>query len=124
MITAAGIATLVAIFMYQVAYATNESSYKHGFNIAYNGYRCTVTDDCSPPANSALDSTCTNTQHVTNTTACIDGYLHGWKSWCSLDTKVCLSDVLSGTFPDIDKVLKPNPPSANTTFAAEATETG
>ena len=96
LITVGGIAVLVAIFCYQVAYGTNESSYQWGYKSGREGYECRNYDaDCNnglgtcdigaklsygivtPPGVPHLEGS------VTNRTACLDGYVNGWKHWCN-----------------------------------------
>jgi hypothetical protein len=36
---------------------------------------------------------------VTNMTACLDGYMDGWKHWCKTDTKDCADYISNGIFP-------------------------
>jgi len=86
------IAGLVGIFMYQVCYATNESSYQWGYKSGREGYECSNYDaDCdnglgacdigaklsygivTPPGVPHLEGS------VTNKTACLDEYVNGWK---------------------------------------------
>jgi hypothetical protein len=90
-----------------LAYATNEGSYKLGYNTAFNAYKCVYTDDCDMVGSqSPVYDLCALGVHstiekptVTNTTACSDGYVNGWKAWCSSNVKDCLDDVLNGNFP-------------------------
>jgi hypothetical protein len=76
LITAGGIATLIAIFTYQVAYGTNESSYKWGFK---NGFQSSKCDPGMRGKCSAVDSfdACSTANPVTNVTACEDGFAQG-----------------------------------------------
>jgi len=114
------IAALVAIFCYQVAYGTNEISYRFGYKTTVNTASCIATqirtdngDDCNrgimsptwvcgypndPDADNALNIN-PNTGFytpkivVTNQTACNDGFYNGFVHWCSTDVKGCV-DVL------------------------------
>jgi hypothetical protein len=93
-------AFLAAMFCYQVAYGTNESSYKYGYGQGKSEWvNCTDFDaDCSdglsdchsPVTTYAKNSTSgyydIRTDHydiMTNTTACIDGYVHAWNHVCN-----------------------------------------
>jgi hypothetical protein len=90
-----------------IAHATNERSYKFGFSVGFSDYNhCFDNDadalDCSPPDSSNPLAICVgnpNNQAVTNSTACIDGYVQGWQHWCKSDTKDCVDFMLSGHFP-------------------------
>ena len=83
---------LVAYFCYQVAYGTNEGSYQWGYKSGSEGYECSNYDaDCdnglgtcdigaklsygivTPPGVPHLEGI------VTNKTACLDGFVNGWK---------------------------------------------
>jgi hypothetical protein len=83
-----------------LAYATNESSYKYGYGQGKSEWTdCTNFDadcsdglsDCQSPVTTyAKNSTSgyydIRTDHydiVTNTTACIDGYVHAWNHVCN-----------------------------------------
>jgi hypothetical protein len=100
-ITIALALTLVGV---QHAYATNESSYKYGFKNGFTDYRCMDTEGCGGPTNYAFDAECAGGV-VTNSTACHDGYLDGWKSWCKSYLDDCLRNALGGSFPDRNHVL-------------------
>jgi hypothetical protein len=77
------------IFCYQLAYGRNEWSYKCGFKIGFGQYQCPITDDCDQPIPDAAKLTCINPTpqmvHVTNSTACLVGYVNGWKHLCQTD---------------------------------------
>jgi hypothetical protein len=98
---------LVMMSSTTAVWATNEVSYKFGFNLGVDDYKhCFDTpqdaDDCSPPDSSNPLAICVgnpNNQAVTNSTACIDGYVQGWQHWCKSDTKDCVDFMLSGHFP-------------------------
>jgi hypothetical protein len=105
LITAAGIAILVAIFCYQVCYGSNESDYKYGFKEGNGAYKqcnsahtCTVEQNfygpCSlyypPPhwyksAIGWIQIGPSQIHFVDNVTACNDGYFHGWIHECKND---------------------------------------
>ena len=83
----------------QLAHATNESSYQYGFKMAdfARGSGCDDTDgDCEP---SAVSNCNTQSANVTNQTACVDGFVNGWRSQCMSDLKLCAIQVLEGVFP-------------------------
>jgi hypothetical protein len=44
---------------------------------------------------------CGPVNRVTNTTACDDGYIAGYKNWCVNNTKGCAENFIMGDFPDI-----------------------
>jgi hypothetical protein len=113
-ITAEMVAALVAYFCYQVAYGTNESSYQWGYKSGREGYECSNYDaDCdnglgtcdigaklsygivTPPGVPHLEGS------VTNRTACLDGYVNGWKHWCNDDLSLCAKFVMSNVFPGV-----------------------
>jgi len=49
-----------------------------------------------------FNSTVSNTPNqVTNTTACVDGYVSEWKDWCLKNTHECANLVVHGFFPGI-----------------------
>lgn len=117
LITAAGIAALVAYFCYEVAYGTNESSYRIGYNTAIanltnlitvpppgstpeNGNICDTQDGC-PSSDDAQNYCMAIGVGVTNTTACVDGYVNGWKHWClePYNAPYCVNLVTGGAFP-------------------------
>jgi hypothetical protein len=114
LITTGAIAALVAIFFYQVTYGTNESSYQWGYKSGKEGYECSNYDaDCNnglgacdigaklsygivtPPGVPHLEGS------VTNKTACLDGYVYGWKHWCNGDLSLCAKFVMSNVFPGV-----------------------
>jgi len=84
-----------------LAKASNDSSYKFGYSAARNNLTgmitvppswhdpnlisdiCDTADEC-PPAG-ADQNYCMTGQGtpVTNSTACIDGFVHAWKNWCT-----------------------------------------
>jgi hypothetical protein len=105
---AAVIAAFVAYFCYQVAYGTNESSYQYGFRDAVVMYsNCAIREEvggnCIEYGIALPMSQChVATYHipvqgiVTNSTACVDGYIDGWKHWCNSDAKTCASYATAG----------------------------
>jgi hypothetical protein len=89
----------------QLAYATNESSYKIGFNGAVTLYHCfahrpTAQDeDCGMVSNSSPSYECWSDKSMTNTTACNDGYIAGFVHWCTSDENGCISIFKSNAQP-------------------------
>ena len=94
------IAAMVAIFFYQVAHATHESSYKYGYKQGKLEWGdCTDFDadcsdglnDCQSPVTYYVKNETSGYQDIpivhydimTNTTACIDEYIHAWNKVCS-----------------------------------------
>jgi hypothetical protein len=88
-----------------IVLATNERSYKFGFNLGVDDYKhCFDNDapDCSPPNNDESLTICVNSpvnQDVTNSTACLDGYIQGWQHWCKSDIKDCAEFTMEGLLP-------------------------
>ncbi|MGC2575898.1 MAG: hypothetical protein WA364_30720 [Candidatus Nitrosopolaris sp.] len=90
-----------------LAYATNESSYKYGYDnvpvIAKCEARSVLTnngDDCArgeitPGWACVVDK---STPAVTNNTACNDGFVNGFVHWCAGDMKGCAAVIKSGNF--------------------------
>jgi hypothetical protein len=128
-------AFFVGYFAYQVAYGTNESSYKIGYNTAVDNYtnlitvnpdntaRCDTQDGC-PQHDDAQKYCLSIGSGVTNATACIDGYVNGWKHWCSTDLKMCANMVMGDTFPGslvTDNKTALNPADNNTNITATVT---
>lgn len=88
-----------------VAHATNESSYKYGFKSGFEGYRCVITEGCDNQDPDAVNTLCPD---QTNSTACNDGYINGWKAYCKAYINDCLDEVQAGLFPDKYHVLLSN----------------
>jgi hypothetical protein len=95
----------------QLAHATNESSYKAGYWLGFNNYKCTTLDDpCSGPFASQMSNECAvgpgdvQGWAVTNSTACTDGYIDGFTHWCSQDTKDCAWEIKEGNAPAMTQV--------------------
>jgi hypothetical protein len=83
-----------------IAHATNEGSYRFGYSAGYDDYHNCFIGDCSPPSNDeALGICIVGNQAVTNSTACLDGYIQGWQHWCKSDTKDCVEYMLEGRLP-------------------------
>jgi hypothetical protein len=117
LITAAMIAVLATTF-FQVAHAykvncgdtlcngsgmTNEGSYHYGYSHAKSQYECNSTPDASCMGGGELCSSEITAYvhnitsgyyvpedlgHVSNQTACIDGYVNGWNKACSENGKI------------------------------------
>jgi hypothetical protein len=88
-----------------LAKATNESSYKYGFNNAVSDYESCYqglsAGDCNVSSSDPL-SQCyvgAGSGNVTNSTACTDGYMNGWKHWCNHNAKDCAELTTSDLFP-------------------------
>jgi hypothetical protein len=113
------------MFCYQVAYGTNELSYLYGFNVGFNDYKCTTNSDCDEPQatddvndcqfgishnhNDAYlgnDRVLKGVHVVNNLTACVDGYVNGFKAWCKTDGLDCGFWALQGVFPSSLIALK------------------
>jgi hypothetical protein len=106
-----------------LAYGSNDSSYKFGYKVATDNLTGMITvpstpwnknpdiseicdsgDGC-PGYYDALDNYCLTGQNdkVTNSTACIDGYVQAWKDWCIgnyyKNANYCAKLVVDGEFP-------------------------
>jgi hypothetical protein len=87
------IAALVAIFCYQVAYATNESDYRHGFKAGlWAYYECRNQSSCRPTLPEQVNTVVTtgiidgHPGGVTvSQTPYAHGYHHGWVHACLND---------------------------------------
>jgi hypothetical protein len=80
----------IGITTNQLAYATNESSYNYGFKQGFSDYNTPVVnidaDDPTPNIDvQACDNSVLGGSALTNSTACIDGYIDGWQHWCKMD---------------------------------------
>jgi hypothetical protein len=78
-----------------IAHAKNESSYKYGFETGFESYQCVSKNgDCDDPSSDNINTICLNKSPlmviVSNSTACMDGYLNGWAHWCESDAKNCI----------------------------------
>lgn len=88
MLTLVGSTVVATAIAKQLAHATNESSYKFGFQQGKTQYsQCTYRGDEDEPCDSGYSS-CTGTWNnaitiVTNVTTCIDGYIHAWNHVCN-----------------------------------------
>jgi hypothetical protein len=106
-----------------LAYGSNDSSYKFGYKVATDNLTGLITvpstpwnknpdiseicdsgDGC-PAYDDALENYCLTGQNdkVTNSTACIDGYVQAWKDWCIgnhyKNANYCAKLVVDGDFP-------------------------
>src|SRR5215469_4108426 len=103
--TTALLLPLVLLVTPAIAHATNEGSYKFGFTVGFRDYNHCFDNgasDCSPPDNDAPLQVCVNNpvnHEVTNSTACIDGYIQGWQRWCKSDLKDCGQFSMEGRLP-------------------------
>jgi hypothetical protein len=74
----AGLAVLIAIFFYQVAYGTNESDYRYGYKYGLLGYHqrsishiCAIEENTyTPECENGLNLGSTFIPHIDNETAC------------------------------------------------------
>lgn len=92
-------AIIAYMLMAYHAFGTNESSYKFGYEQAFSDYKdaSTHTGDYSDVPHNYTDVYTCRTNHwnnysppgLTNSTACRDGYLAGWKTWCKSDGLDC-----------------------------------
>jgi hypothetical protein len=91
-----------------LVFATNNSDYKYGFKNGFEGYKCASDNpDCDfPSSESPIYDLCTKDNKITNMTACTDGYVNGWETFCKAHIDGCLYNILYGYFPDIHEVLK------------------
>jgi hypothetical protein len=80
---------LLLVIAPTLAYATNESSYKDAFRIAGEDYSCTT-----PEMAGRAVTLCSS---FDNQTDCVDGYIHGWKHWCTTHAKDCIRDIATGS---------------------------
>jgi hypothetical protein len=72
---------------------TNEHDYKAGFDVAVAQYSC--KGDCQNPTDIDAVAACgigkpLGWYTITNSTACEDGYLNGWKHWCKTNAQACV----------------------------------
>lgn len=86
--------------------ATNESSYQYGYlsgsqtapdsdlNVYQESDNCELTNASVSWKNDAI------LPAVTNTTACHNGFIAGWKTWCTNNAVDCVGNLTSGYFPD------------------------
>jgi len=86
---------------------TNEHDYNVGKSLAIRVYSCRFIDgsSCDTSGNDTME--CGQTHdgtgwtwlgHVTNTTACYDGFVAGWIHWCKTNVKHCIEQITYGTF--------------------------
>jgi hypothetical protein len=97
---------------------SNEHDYKYGFKDGFNDYKSSSTEsadldffvapnddvyDCQVVKNlgSWGGKTHTELTGITNSTACRDGYVAGWKSWCKSNGLDCAYWAASGIVPSL-----------------------
>jgi hypothetical protein len=89
---------LLPLAIAQGVAATNESSYKYGFKTAFGTYQLRVNGgDDGPPSSGDINADCISIakmEHITNSTACIDGFIHGWKFWCANHVRDCAANAI------------------------------
>ena len=99
------VAILVGYAWYQIAFATNESSYMYGLEHSGGLFHCWahpafIGDDCghnpSEPVNYCMHANDELTNQITNSTACADGFITGFVHWCSNDQNGCISLLKGG----------------------------
>ena len=84
--------------------ATNKSSYQYGYKTGKSEFNNCQTDadcfgaqnDCQSPITTSVKKSgywisAQRYDIVTNKTACMDDYSHGWEHSCELDGKACVS---------------------------------
>ena len=90
--------------------ATNEHDYKWGFSWAISDYTSSSKDSglsSYVDSNNDVDycqvarSKQIALPGITNSTACRDGYVAGWKSWCKSDGLDCAYWAATGTYPSL-----------------------
>jgi hypothetical protein len=93
------LALVGSISVVGIAHATNESSYQYGLKQGFSDYNTAVTNsaDADMPSSSWDVQTCQH--HVDNSTACVDGYIDGWKHWCKSDGVDCGTWAANKIFP-------------------------
>jgi hypothetical protein len=104
---------VIGLVLCQVAYATNESSYKKGFNEAATDWSCLAHPPTQPGADCGYiefdpGDICysNNTRdHIDNVTACDDGYIMGFVHWCSSDQNACVNLVKHTGFPEVVRTI-------------------
>jgi hypothetical protein len=89
------IAGFIAYGFYQVVYATNDESYRFGYNFATENWGAGT-----PLKSDQIWGLCNDqTRGISNETACVDGIVNGWEHWCKSDTSDCVNDMLHLEFP-------------------------
>ena len=87
-----------------IVMATNESSYKLGYDGVFSVFRCLT----HPPSDSSCDGqgytfnqydVCINDKALTNETACADDYANGFAHWCASDLTACSKQVRADAIP-------------------------
>jgi hypothetical protein len=114
--------TVLTILAPTLAHSSNESSYKLGYKVATDNLTGLITvpsywnkstslpDICDsgegcPSVYDAENYYCLTGQNsqVTNSTACLNGYVQSWKDWCIGDNyknaRYCTLQTVNGAFP-------------------------
>lgn len=98
-VTSMIISIAAMLLVTQAALATNESSYQWGLKAGFGTYQCRVTESgCDGPGVSSNDintdciglASANSGGQVTNSTACMDGFIAGYTHWCSQHAKDCI----------------------------------
>ena len=95
-----------------LTWATNESSYKYGYDGAFGIFNCLTRDWKVPPVSDCdvqdgyrfnQFDTCNSDPHggMTNETACADGYADGFVHWCAKNIAFCSQLVRADAIPHI-----------------------
>jgi hypothetical protein len=104
-----------------LAKASNDSSYKFGYYAARNNLTnmitvppswhdsnllpdmCDTGDGCPPAGNDQQYCMTGQGTPVTNSTSCIDGFIHAWKKWCTekdyANAKYCVALFFGKDYP-------------------------
>ena len=80
----------------------NEFSYKYGYKGAVNSPHANPYSVGEPMDACRGPDVNTKGQFIpiTNKTACMNGWAHAWKDWCTAHTKECVNDLLVGKVPN------------------------
>jgi hypothetical protein len=92
----------VVLLSAPVVWATNESSYKYGYEAGFGTYQCRITEGgCDGPGiatnESSIDcvSIAANSGgQDTNSTACQEGFVDGWTHWCTSHVNSCIQSTI------------------------------
>jgi predicted small secreted protein len=88
----------------KINYTGNALSYHYGYKSVHQSDTRNPYDIDNPP-NEICNATYYGSNGfkrpmVTNSTSCVDGWVHAWKNWCTTNSKQCVQDILAGNFPD------------------------
>jgi hypothetical protein len=95
------LSSLLLLMLTGIVSATNESSYKYGYNVGFGTYKCLSEDTrylagtCDGfPGSNDINTDCVSLAggQDTNSTACMDGVIQGWSHWCTQYTKECVKN--------------------------------